>query len=425
MLRADLHIHSRYSRATSKKLTLRNLASWAVLKGIDLVATGDISHPKWREELQSQLRYNGNTGFYNLKTPLSQEEIFQETGFYPPKSIDFDRHDFPCFILQAEISCIYKKKDKTRKIHALVYLPDFEEANAWSKELEAIGNIHADGRPILGIDVKELLEITLKYENAHLIPAHIWTPWFSLFGSRSGFDSISECFEDLSPHIFALETGLSSDPPMNRLWSELDRCTLISNSDAHSGEKLGREANIFHDGTSYTDLFQALMRKNNNFYGTIEFFPEEGKYFFDGHRNCNIFFDPVKSREHNNRCPVCKKELTLGVLNRVKSLANQASSSISSEQFEFIVPLGEILAQLLQCGVQTKKVRKYLQSCYHDLGNELDILQTIPIEMISAFSTDRDFSHNLAFMIQQMRNQKIEKAEGYDGKYGKISISTG
>lgn len=420
MFRADLHIHSRYSRATSKKLTLRNLAAWSFLKGIDLVATGDISHPKWREELESELIFNNNTGFYTLKSPLSQEEIFQETGFLPPYGMDFDTKKIPSFILQAEVSCIYKKKDKTRKIHALVYLPSFHEAHLWSGRLAKIGNIHSDGRPILGLDVKNLLEMTLEHENAHLIPAHIWTPWFSLFGSRSGFDSLTECFEDLTPHIFALETGLSSDPPMNRLWSELDNCTLISNSDAHSGENLGREVNIFHDETSYVELFQSLMRKNKNFYGTIEFFPEEGKYHLDGHRNCGICFTPKESRGHNNICPVCKKELTIGVLNRVESLADREKSAVISsqcpEQFEFLIPLPEILAQLLQCGVKTKKVHMALQDCYKNLGSELDILQSVSLEEISRHS------QKLSRLIGHMRAQNVQRKSGFDGEFGYISL---
>lgn len=289
MFRADLHIHSRFSRATSKNLTLRNLASYAYIKGIHLIGTGDITHPIWLQEIADELVYNEQTGFYQLKNPLHPHDILMQTNIHL-ETVSYN----PQFILQGEISCIYKKQGATRKNHQLIFVPHIEAAKKLNARLAQIGNLSADGRPILGLDAKILLEILLTASDAknpnYLIPAHIWTPWFSVFGSKSGFNRLEDCFEELTTEIFALETGLSSNPPMNRLWSALDSYTLISNSDAHSGENLGREVNIFHSAPTYQSLFDALKKKNDLFSGTVEFYPEEGKYFADGHRNCNICF---------------------------------------------------------------------------------------------------------------------------------------
>lgn len=414
MFRADLHIHSRFSRATAKNLTLRNLASYASIKGIDLIGTGDITHPKWLQEIADELVYNDETGFYQLKIPLNPHDILTQTN------IHVDRVSYnPQFILQGEISCIYKKQGATRKNHQLIFVPHIEAAKKLNAKLAQRGNLSADGRPILGLDAKILLEIILAASDTkdphYLIPAHIWTPWFSVFGSKSGFNCLEDCFEELTTEIFALETGLSSDPPMNRLWSALDNYTLISNSDAHSGENLGREVNLFHSAPTYESLFDALKKKNDLFYGTVEFYPEEGKYYADGHRNCNICFLPEESNFHHNICPVCGKPLTIGVLNRVKELADRKEPLLTKHQFESCIPLKEILSELYHVGAKSKKIHALYEKYINLFGSELNILQNVPIEQIS--ETDAA----LAELLFKMRSHTLHKICGFDGKYGKIS----
>ncbi len=416
MFRADLHIHSRFSRATSKNLTLRNLASFACIKGIQILGTGDITHPKWLEEISDQLHYNEHTGFYQLKNPVTPRDILEQTNIHADE-VRFQ----PQFILQGEVSCIYKKNGVTRKNHQIIFVPTIDAAKKINAKLAKIGNLTADGRPVLGLDAKILLEIILsaaqhsELQN-YLIPAHIWTPWFSVFGSKSGFNSLEECFEDLTPEIFALETGLSSDPPMNRLWSHLDSCTLISNSDAHSGENLGREVNIFHAAPTYQSLFDAFKKKNNLFYGTVEFYPEEGKYFADGHRNCNIYFLPEESKKLHNICPVCGKPLTIGVLNRVKELADREIPLLTKQQFESCIPLKEILSELLQRGVKSKQIHAHYEKLINLLGSELDILQNVPIQQIAEINVP------LAKAVHATRAKSVQKIYGYDGEYGKIKF---
>lgn len=415
MFRADLHIHSRFSRATSKNLTLRNLAAYACIKGIHLLGTGDITHPKWLQEIAGELVYNEHTGFYQLKNPLSPQDILTQTNIHVEK-ISFQ----PQFILQGEISCIYKKDGAVRKNHQLIFVPRLEEAQKLNAKLAQIGNLMADGRPILGLDAKILLEIVLASSNAgisnYLIPAHIWTPWFSIFGSKSGFNSLKDCFEDLTPEIFALETGLSSDPPMNRLWSALDTYTLISNSDAHSGENLGREVNIFHSAPNYQSLFDALKNKNDLFSGTVEFYPEEGKYFADGHRNCNICFLPEESTMHHNRCPHCGKPLTIGVLNRVKELADRKEPLITQKKFESCIPLKEILSEICHVGVKSKQIHREYEKLIKFYGSELNILQNVPITQVA------EENAVLAEALGNMRSGAVKKSYGFDGEYGKITI---
>ena len=321
---ADLHIHSKYSRATSKELEPEPLDAWARRKGIGLVGTGDFTHPTWRAELRDKLA-EAEEGLYTLK------------GAGP---------DAPRFVITGEISSIYKKNGKVRKVHSLILLPHLEAAETLSRRLEAIGNLHSDGRPILGLDCRDLLEITLEScPDAVFIPAHIWTPHFSLFGAFSGFDTIGECFGDLTGHIHALETGLSSDPTMICRCSALDGYTLVSNSDAHSPSKLGREANLLDTGLSYPELARAIQT-GEGFHGTIEFFPEEGKYHFDGHRNCGVCLSPVEAEAAGGVCPVCGKRLTTGVLHRVEQLADRPEGYVrpDARPFESLVPLPEVIA---------------------------------------------------------------------------------
>ena len=312
---ADLHIHSHFSRATAKNLNLENIYIAAQLKGITVVGTGDFTHPGWFTELKEKL-VPAEEGLFRLK-----DEIAEKCDKQIPKLC----RRAVRFILVSEISNIYKKNQKTRKNHNLVYMPGLEVAEEFNSKLDRIGNIESDGRPILGLDTRDLLEIILETsDRAFLIPAHIWTPWFSLLGSKSGFDSIEECFEDLTAHIFAVETGLSSDPLMNWRVSGLDGLTLVSNSDAHSPLKLGREANIFNTELSYAAIKSAIQTGDSDrFLGTMEFYPEEGKYHLDGHRKCNIRLSPEKTRALEGKCPVCGDPLTLGVLYRVEELADR------------------------------------------------------------------------------------------------------
>ena len=315
---ADLHIHSRFSMATSKEGTPENLDFWARKKGISLIGTGDFTHPVWREELKERLVSEGN-GLYRLR----DEYVKEESRKFPGEGTRF--------VVSGEISSIYKKNGKTRKVHNVILLPSLEAADAMAQRLEKIGNIHSDGRPILGLDSHDLLEMMLDVcPEGILIPAHIWTPHFSVLGAKSGFDSVEECFEELAPYIHALETGLSSDPAMNWRISKLDRYQLVSNSDAHSPSKLGREANLLDIDCSYEGLYRAIQT-GEGLEGTVEFFPEEGKYHFDGHRKCGVSLSPVEAERLGGICPVCGKKLTMGVDHRVEQLADRAEGFVKKD----------------------------------------------------------------------------------------------
>ena len=356
---ADLHIHSHYSRATSKNLNLESLYQWARIKGIDVVGTGDFTHPFWFRELKEKLSPDG-TGFFRLKNP-------------PPDLPGFKCRDIDVrFCLTTEISSIYKGSGQVRKNHNLIYAPDFETVSRLNTRLAAIGNLEADGRPILGLPARDLMEIVLETsEETYLIPAHIWTPWFSTLGAKSGYDSIETCFGDLSDHIFAVETGLSSDPEMNWRVSELDRYTLISNSDAHSPPKLGREANLFDTERSYRGMFTAI-RARDGFLGTLEFFPEEGKYHLDGHRHCEVRMTPEESSRRENRCPVCGQILTIGVLHRIEVLADREAPQYPDKRtkFEHLVPLPEVLSEIKGTGPGSKAVFEAYRGVISIFGNE-------------------------------------------------------
>ncbi len=411
---ADLHVHSRFSRATSKNLTPRNLAAWASVKGIQLLATGDFTHPGWLEMISDQLKSVEN-GFFRLK---DQSGLGQELPWFSGTGGAEDIR----FVLCTEISSIYKKGGKVRKIHNLVFMPGLEAVRKFNIRLGQVGNLASDGRPILGLPARDLLEMVLETDPlAFLVPAHIWTPWFSLFGSKSGFNRLEDCFEDLSSEIFALETGLSSDPEMNQLWSALDRYTLISNSDAHSGEKLGREANLLSGEMSFPAL-RAALRKDTGparFEGTLEFYPEEGKYHLDGHRKCGIVLEPAETARLKGICPVCGKELTIGVLNRVFELADRETPVRSAAQkFSSLVPLTEVLSEILGSGSGTKKVMGMYNQLLRDFGSELDILRRAPVEELKKSSA------LLAEAVDRMRKGRVRRHSGYDGEYGRISMFT-
>ncbi len=379
---------------------------WAQLKGISVVGTGDFTHPKWLRELNEKLEPSGN-GLFELKGEFRTNDV--------PASCRAD----VSFILSAEISCIYRKKDRTRKVHAILLAPDFKTAARINLSLTKIGNLSADGRPILGLDVKELLKIVLDSSpEAMLIPAHAWTPHFSIFGSESGFDSIEECFDELTPHIYAIETGLSSDPAMNWRLSALDRITLISNSDAHSAPKIGREANVLDADVSYFSILDAIKTKKG-FLGTIEFFPEEGKYHYDGHRSCGISLSPKETIRHDYLCPVCGKRLTVGVMHRVEKLADrdEGFKPDDSPGYHSIIPLPEILAEALHVGAGSKRVNAAFMSLLGRLGSEFRILMDIPPGEIEAAS-----SPIVAEAVSRMREGRVHIAPGYDGEYGRIKI---
>jgi uncharacterized protein (TIGR00375 family) len=403
---ADLHIHSRYSRATSRDLNPENLWKWAQLKGITVVGTGDFTHPEWLKELKEKFEPAGN-GLFSLKEHLTTDDV--------PASCRADVF----FALSAEISCIYGKNGRTRKIHSVVLVPGFSDAEKINARLSQIGNLHSDGRPILGLDARELLKIVLDVSpQALLIPAHAWTPHFSVFGAASGFDSLEECYEELTPHIHAIETGLSSDPLMNWRLSALDRITLISNSDAHSPAKLGREANILDTDISYRAITEAIKTKKG-FAGTIEFFPEEGKYHNDGHRACGVSLEPKETIRHHGICPVCGKKLTIGVAHGVEKLADREKGfrPKGAPPFHSIIPLTEIIGETLNVGPNSKKVEVLYFALLESLGSEFRILMDIPLSEINTAGQPK-----LAEAIDNVRSGDVSIAPGYDGEFGKIRI---
>jgi uncharacterized protein (TIGR00375 family) len=403
---ADLHVHSKYSRATSQDMSPESIWRWAQIKGISVIGTGDFTHPAWLKELNEKLEPAGN-GLLLLRKEHRTNDV--------PASCRAE----VSFLLSGEISCIYSKNGRTRKVHVIVLMPDIPTAARLNLALAKIGNLRADGRPILGLDAKELLRITLDISSdALFIPAHAWTPHFSVFGAESGFDSLEECFEELSEHIHAIETGLSSDPLMNRRLSALDRITLISNSDAHSCAKIGREANVFDIERSYPAIIEAI-RTRKGFVGTIEFFPQEGKYHYDGHRACGVSLSPRETIRHDYRCPVCGGKLTVGVMHRVEKLADREDGRRpdGSPAFTTIIPLQEIIAESLNVGTASKKVDAQYKVLVERLGSEFTILRDTPL-----YEIERAGSPLIREAVTRMRDGKVHIAPGYDGEYGKVRI---
>jgi len=391
---ADFHIHSKYSRATAKDMDIPHLHRIARIKGVDLVGTGDFTHPLWLNE---------------LKEALSPEE----NGLY--------RFSDTLFILTAEVSNIFYKDGATRKIHNVIFAPTFQAVEKINKKLARFGDLYSDGRPILKMEAMNLVEMVLETsEEAFVVPAHIWTPWFSLFGANSGFDSIEECFGEYTRYIYALETGLSSDPEMNWRVSSLDRFTLISNSDAHSPSRLGREANVFSGKIGYGDIREVLREGDGKrFLYTIEFFPQEGKYHYDGHRQCGISLSPKESRNYKNLCPKCGQKLTIGVMHRVETLADRKEGYCSPQgiPFKHLVPLAEIIAEALGQGVDTKAVQERYRAVTQRLGGELKVLLEVPKEELF-----RSIPSKIAQGIMRVREGKVNIKCGYDGVYGEVSI---
>ncbi|MCB2145035.1 MAG: UvrD-helicase domain-containing protein [Deltaproteobacteria bacterium] len=408
---ADLHIHSKFSRATARNLDIENIYIWAQLKGITVVGTGDFTHPEWISEISEKLE-PAEPGLFRLKRDIARccDESVPISCRAPVR-----------FMLSCEISNIYKKKGLTRKNHNLVFFPDIEKVGLFNNRLEKIGNIKSDGRPIIGLDARDLLEIVLETsDDGFLVPAHIWTPWFSMLGSKSGFNSIKECFEDLSSHIFAAETGLSSDPSMNWQVSDLDDITLISNSDAHSPSKLGREANLFKTEMNYHAIRSALEKGDKKkFAGTFEFFPEEGKYHVDGHRKCEVCFTPAETQSHLGICPVCGKPLTLGVLHRIQDLATRPEGTRPNRQFPFyrLIPLDVLLAEIFRVGAQSKKVIQTYRALLESIGNEFTILHYMDRDIIESVGVPL-----LAEAVFRMRENRVSFSPGYDGIFGTLQI---
>jgi len=396
----DLHIHSRYSRACSRDLTLAGIEKASRAKGIDIIATGDFTHPAWFRSIRNELTEAG-AGLYALKTAAD---------------------DRVKFILSTEVALIYKDGDRTRRIHLVIHAPDLAAAAKLNELLGRHYNIKSDGRPILGIKAPELVRLCLSVHPRFLIyPAHIWTPWFSVFGSKSGFNLLEECFKEETPNIFAYETGLSSDPEMNWRWSALDKLVLLSNSDAHSPANIAREANVFDlESESYPEIYEAIRRRDlKKIKYSIEFYPEEGMYHFDGHRACGVSFAPGETKKKKGLCPICRKPLIIGVLSRVEELADRPTGFRPADAPGFVklVELDKIIADAV--GVksrQARRVRAEYDQLIAVLGGELEILIKTPLEQI------RDVSPAAAEGVRRVREGRLEISPGFDGQYGRIKI---
>ncbi len=400
---ADLHIHSRYSRATSRMMNLEGLAQWARIKGIDIISTGDFTHPAHFAAIEEELE-------------PAEDGLFVLRGQGDTSDSRAVR-----FMLTTEVSNIFTQDGRVRKIHNLIFVPSIEAAARLNAKLAALGNIRSDGRPIFGFSAKDLLGLVLDTSpDAMLVPAHAWTPWFSIFGSRSGFDSIEECFGDLSGHIRAIETGLSSDPAMNWRLSALDDITLISNSDAHSPSKLGREANVFECEPSYRSIMEIIRTKDRErFLFTIEFFPEEGKYHADGHRACGVVMTPKETIDAGGLCPVCGKKLTVGVLSRVEELADRPEGFVPENAIpsKHIVPLLDILSEAMGYGPASKRVQHEYRRITTEGGSEFHVLLDMDEAGLTALAGER-----VALAVMKVRRGELDLAPGFDGEFGKIKI---
>lgn len=401
----DLHIHSKYSRACSKDLELPKIAKACEEKGIDIVVTGDFTHPAWFSDIEKLLEEEGGSGLFKIKDGSSKTR----------------------FMLGTEVSCIYKHKEKVRRLHLLIYAPNLNAARRLNEKLTNLGlNLKSDGRPILGMSAKEILRICQEIDQKMIVvPAHAWTPWFAVFGSKSGYDSLEDCFEELTSKVFAIETGLSSDPFMNRQLSALDKITLISNSDAHSLQKLGREANVISikngEKLTYDEIWEIIrLRDKDKFLYTIEFYPEEGMYHFDGHKSCSVSLTPSETKKEKYECPKCKKKVTVGVLHRVEELADRSENQIpvGFVPHKYIIPLKEIIADAFDVGVGSKKVANEYASMISGIGTEFEILLRTPFEVIKKNVSDV----RIAEGIRNMRHGEVKIVPGYDGVYGKIDL---
>lgn len=393
---ADFHIHSKYSRATSREMDIETLAAFAKMKGIAILGSGDFTHPLWLLELKDKLKPQGN-------------------GLYQCKGVNF--------ILTVEVSNIFYRGGHAKKVHNIIFSPSIEAVEKINAKLARFGNLEADGRPILNVEPSEVVEVALGVDkNCLIVPSHAWTPHFSVFGSNSGFNSVEECFGKTAGEIYCLETGLSSDPAMNWRLSQLDKYSLISNSDAHSPAKIGREANVFDCKIDYGEIISALKNKDKTkFLYTLEFFPEEGKYHYDGHRACGQRLSPRETKKNKNLCPVCRRPVTVGVTNRVEELADREEGFKPQNAIPFrsVIPLLEIIAEAKGKGVDTEAVQQEYKNCIQRLGPEFEILLKIPEDKLR-----ENLSEKLAKGIMRVREGKVQIEPGYDGEYGKIRIFT-
>lgn len=398
----DFHIHSKYARATSKFFELEEMVKWSEIKGVDIISCADFTHPRWYANLQKNLIEEADSGLYKLKDSDSKVR----------------------FIISTELSCIYRQADKTRRVHLCILMPNLEAAARFNQALEDRGaKLASDGRPILGMSAKEVLQIMLDCDKrAMMIPAHVWTPWFAVFGSKSGFDSLEECFEELTPYIKAIETGLSSDPVMNWRLSKLDNITLVSNSDAHSGPQIGREANVMDlKEQTYDEIIDIISTKDKNrFLYTIEFFPEEGMYHFDGHRECNFVCQPEQTKKLKGLCPQCKKPLTIGVVSQIEALSDVDKNKINASKhipYKSIVPLPNIIADYLAMGKSSQRVQNLFMDIIRQAGSEFKVLLDLPLVELKKI-----MPAILAEGIIKMRQNKIKLIPGFDGQYGQVEI---
>lgn len=393
MMIADLHIHSRFSRATSQEMSIPKIAEYAKYKGIGMLGTGDFTHPEWLKELKNYLQF--------------KDGVYEYSGIK--------------FVLTVEVNNIYTKNGRLRRIHNIIFAPDFKTVDKINDYLGKYGKLEVDGRPTLSLATDEMLKAMLGISpDIFIVPSHIWTPWFSLFGSNSGFDSLEECFGPLADKVFALETGLSSDPAMNWRLSSLDNFTLISNSDAHSPNRLGREANVFSEELNYYTLKSVLEKKDcGRFLFTIEFYPEEGKYHYDGHRRCQVRLSPKEARLNNNLCPVCSRSITVGVLHRVEMLADREEGFIPEHRIPYknLIPLEEIIAEAMGVGRETVAVKNEYYRLCKLFGSEFEILLNTPIEELKSNTQEK-----IAQGIVRARNGRVIINPGYDGEFGTIKI---
>jgi uncharacterized protein (TIGR00375 family) len=400
---ADLHIHSHYSRATSREMNIENLEKFSKLKGLNLIGTGDFTHPYWLEELKSSLREIEGSGLFYFR----DSKVF--------------------FMLQTEVSNVFEQGGKIRKVHNVILAPSFEVVEQINEFLEKYGNLSSDGRPVLNLSCIELVENLIGIsKDTMIIPAHAWTPWYGILGSKSGFDSIEECFQDQTKNIFAIETGLSSDPPMNWRLSSLDKFTLISNSDSHSPwpHRLGREANVFElEKITYWEIIDTIKEKDRKrILFTIEVDPSYGKYHWDGHRNCNVSLEPKDAMKYNNICPVCGRKLTIGVLHRVEELADRPDGFIPKGVIPFkrLIPLSELVAIVYNTQPFSKKVWSETMKLIEKFGSELNVLLEVPENSLRSITNER-----IADLIMKNREGKLVIQPGYDGVYGKIILEGG
>ena len=394
---ADFHIHSKYSRATSNQSDLDELSKWAKIKGVGLLGTGDFTHPLWLQELKEKLEPTGKGLF---------------------------RYGDTTFILTTEVNTLFYKNGRAKNVHHVLLVPSIEAVEKISEELSHFGDLASDGRPLLSMEAWRLAEIVLGIDpRCMVIPAHAWTPHFAIFGSNSGFDSVEECFEHQAKNIFALETGLSSDPAMNWRLSRLDRYALVSNSDSHSGRRIGREANVFDCALDYDEITGAIRNKDRTkFLYTVEFFPEEGKYHFDGHRKCNVCWTPAQTREHKLRCSVCGRPVTVGVMHRVENLADRPEGFVPPHPipYKHMVPLDEIIGEALGVGPTSQAVEREYVNLIRQVGDEFTILLGTPEEELKKYASGR-----IVEGILRVRKGQITIRPGYDGDYGKVEIFTG